>query len=165
MGATSSRCVLGRGWNKAEIRSDKKIHKLNEWLFFHFSIFPLSHIQPSIQLFKNSSAHRLFGHYSKTLWINTILMPTTSSSSSSSPVVSTPNRRNTNPPSYSDVEKEKTHKVGCIYLLVSNAENSNRPFSLLLLQRSPKREAKDGKKNSQLDRQSLYLLPQKLGNE
>ena len=46
------------------------------------------------------------------------------STTSSPPVVSPPNRRNTNPPSYSDVEKEKTHKVDNVHAFLSDAKNS-----------------------------------------
>lgn len=60
------------------------------------------------------------------------------STTSSPPVVSTPNRRNTNPPSYSDVEKEKTHKVNKFYALVSNADNSKEILTAFIAKVSKK---------------------------
>lgn len=98
----------------------KKTHTpiMNEWLssslhvssliFSHWFITPQSHLPTdSLSVILDP-------------FINTVLM----SSTSSPPVVRTPNRRNTNPPSYSDLEEEKTHKVDQVYAFVSNANNS-----------------------------------------
>lgn len=68
------------------------------------------------------------------------------STTSSPPVVSTPNRRNTNPPSYSDVEKEKTHKVGYDYVLVSNANNSKAILTAFIAKVSKKGSKKRNEK-------------------
>lgn len=60
------------------------------------------------------------------------------STTSSPPVVSTPNRRNTNPPSYSDVEKEKKHKVGYVMCSYLNANNSKAILTAFIAKVSKK---------------------------
>lgn len=149
MGDTSSRCVLGRGWNESEIKKRQKNPQIERMAVSPFSIWTTpsltySAIDSSLQKFICPS---FFGHYSQNPLIYTVLMPTTSSSSSS-PVVSTPNRQNSNTPSYTDVEKEKTHKVGYAYVLVSHAENFQQAILTAFIAKVSKKGSK-GRKEKQ----------------
>lgn len=69
------------------------------------------------------------------------------STTSSPPVVSTANRRITNPSSYSDVEKEKTRKVDYVYVFVSNADSSKAVLTAFIAKVSKNRSK--GRKEKQ----------------